>query len=229
MKKFRAPLLTRGQGGRTVNEMAPVTRVQLSPDGSQLATGFDSGDVRTFNMANQKQILCLRGHRKAVSALAYTKDGSLLASGGEDCEIVVWDVTSETGLYRLRGHRGAVTDLKFLYNNPDDVDTPTHLISSSKDTFIKIWDLEAQFCIDTIVGHRAEVWSFDIDPPKKRMITEQLSRNEGGVLTTRTLFLRMETAKKRGRKGKILTLLGTLARRSTERESRCASAKTVRW
>ena len=33
VKKFRAPLLTRGQGGRTVNEMAPVTRVQLSPDG----------------------------------------------------------------------------------------------------------------------------------------------------------------------------------------------------
>jgi U3 small nucleolar RNA-associated protein 12 len=221
VKKFRAPLLTRGQGGRTVNEMAPVTRVQMSPDGAQVATGFDSGDVRTFNVSNEKQLLCLRGHRKAVSALAYTKDGSLLASGGEDCEIVVWDVTSETGLYRLRGHRGAVTDLKFLYNDPDSIDTPTHLISSSKDTFIKVWDLEAQFCIDTIVGHRAEVWSFDIDPAQRRMVTLSTSaelriwRIDNANIVLDDGKSEDERAQSGG--GKILTKLGTLTRKTMER------------
>lgn len=28
------------------------------------------------------------------------------------------------------------------------------IISSSKDSFIKIWDLQTQHCVQTIVGHR---------------------------------------------------------------------------
>lgn len=43
------------------------------------------------------------------------------------------------------------------------------LVSSSKDTFVKVWDLETQHCVDTIVGHRKEVWSFDINKDETRM------------------------------------------------------------
>lgn len=31
------------------------------------------------------------------------------------------------------------------------------LISSSKDTFVKFWDLETQHCFKTLVGHPTEV------------------------------------------------------------------------
>ena len=188
--RCKAPLLTHGQGGKALHELAASTKILLSPDGKSVAVGFVSGDIRTFSLAKEEceQLLCFRGHRRAISSLAYDKNGSLLASGSDDCEIVVWDITSEQGLFRLRGHRGVVTDLKFMYhlptatssgNNTNDSiaimvgpnDQPKYLVSSSKDTFIKFWDLNDQFCLDTIVGHRSEVWSFDINPNETKMVT----------------------------------------------------------
>lgn len=68
----------------------------------------------------------------------------------QDTEIVVWDVVAETGLKRLSGHKGAVTQVQFL---PDkDV-----LVSASKDTFIKLWDIATGHCFKTIAGHITEV------------------------------------------------------------------------
>ena len=43
------------------------------------------------------------------------------------------------------------------------------MISSSKDTLVKVWDLETQHCINTVVGHRKEVWGFDINKEETRM------------------------------------------------------------
>jgi U3 small nucleolar RNA-associated protein 12 len=68
-------------------------------------------------------------------------------------------------LFRLRGHKNAITDLKFLEKDG------RALVSSSKDFLVKIWDLETQHCIQTLVGHRAEVWSFDVNPEETRLVT----------------------------------------------------------
>jgi U3 small nucleolar RNA-associated protein 12 len=39
------------------------------------------------------------------------------------------------------------------------------LISVSKDTLMKVWDLSTQHCIQTVVGHRCEIWSLAILSP----------------------------------------------------------------
>ena len=33
------------------------------------------------------------------------------------------------------------------------------LISASKDTLLKVWSIDGQYCIDTYIGHRTEIWS----------------------------------------------------------------------
>jgi WD40 repeat protein len=43
------------------------------------------------------------------------------------------------------------------------------LISSSKDTLIKVWDLETQHCTQTVVGHRKEIWSFAVNQEETRL------------------------------------------------------------
>jgi U3 small nucleolar RNA-associated protein 12 len=48
-----------------------------------------------------------------------------------------------------------IVDIAFLGDS--------HIVTCSKDTLLKVWDLETQHCIQTVVGHRAEVWSLDID------------------------------------------------------------------
>ena len=78
--------------------------------------------------------------------------------------MVVWDVVSESGRYRLRGHKDAVTDVAWL-------DSRGLLFSSSKDTHVKVWQLDIQSCIQTIVGHRHQVWSLDVSPDETRLIT----------------------------------------------------------
>jgi WD40 repeat protein len=56
----------------------------------------------------------------------------------------VWDIVGESGLCRLRGHKGEITDVKFLYDGQ-------FIVSSSKDTYLKVWELATQHCIQTLV------------------------------------------------------------------------------
>ena len=67
--------------------------------------------------------------------------------------MIVWDVINEAGLFKLKGHKGPITSLSF--DNKRNV-----LISSSKDTFIKFWDLKIQHCFKTMTDHIMEVWDF---------------------------------------------------------------------
>lgn len=67
-------------------------------------------------------------------------------------------------MFRLRGHRDQVTDLVFL-------DSSKKLVSSSKDKFVRVWDLEMQHCIQIVSGHHSEVWSLDVDPNERFLVT----------------------------------------------------------
>lgn len=63
---------------------------------------------------------------------------------------------------RLRGHRDRVTDAVFFANS-------RRLVTCSKDTFLKVWDLDTQHCVQTCVGHRTEVWSIDMNSSETRL------------------------------------------------------------
>lgn len=93
----------------------------------------------------------------------------MLATGGQDTDIVLWDTISEAGLFRcdlpysshlqrcgnsrvvgggcrwgrLRGHKDVVTDLKFTRDGK-------RVLSSSKDSLIKFWDLGTSALPDTL-------------------------------------------------------------------------------
>ena len=107
----------------------------------------------------------LAGHRSSVLCLAYDQSQMRLASGGLDTFIVLWDLVAECGIIRLAGHRGPVTRLRFLppsmledYER-DSSSTNNVLISSSKDSLIKCWDLDTNHCFHTFVAadKRSEV------------------------------------------------------------------------
>lgn len=139
-----------------------VTRIAVGPDGAA-AAGYSDGSIRLWNTADSTCIVTLNGHRGAVSALRFNKDGSRLASGSNDTDIIMWDVIAQAGLFRLRGHIDAVTDVCFVGDNT--------LLSSSKDTFVKRWQLTTQHCAQTLVGHHAEVWSLDVDGNGQFLVT----------------------------------------------------------
>ena len=78
--------------------------------------------------------------------------------------------------YSLRGHRDQITAIQFLTNIDNQPSTSTTaaaglLLSGSKDTFMKLWDLSTQHCIQTIVAHRSEIWSLDTNGDQDLVFT----------------------------------------------------------
>ncbi|CAE6481027.1 unnamed protein product [Rhizoctonia solani] len=156
---------------------AEVTCIRRSPVKETFAVGYADGSIRLWDSASGSVTVVFNGHRKAVTALAFDGSGARLASGSQDTELIVWDVVAETGLYRLRGHRDQVTSISFVppsvtANDPSSSTTEnsTYLVTVAKDTFLKLWDLSTQHCIQTQVAHRSEIWSMDIDHNEGKLL-----------------------------------------------------------
>ena len=145
---------------------AEVTALRRSPDGKSVAAGYSDGSVRIWAIGDGENLVTFHGHKKGVTALAFNRDGTMLASASKDTDIVVWDVVAEAGRCRLQGHKDAVTDVHFI----EDQDRPL-LISSSKDTLGKLWELDTHHCVQTLVGHRSELWSLTVTEDGSRVIT----------------------------------------------------------
>jgi U3 small nucleolar RNA-associated protein 12 len=131
-----------------------------------VAAGYSAGAVRIFSLDTGALNVTFNGHRSPVGAARFDRTGCVLATGGRNGDVVLWDVTAERGMYRLRGHRDAVTDVAFVSRSAhaatveNDVagvaSTARALISSSRDGLVKVWDLETQHCVQTLLGHRCE-------------------------------------------------------------------------
>jgi U3 small nucleolar RNA-associated protein 12 len=134
--------------------------LRVSHDGSTMAVGYTSGDIRIFDYIKGTTLTTLHGHRSEVLCLVYESSATstFLLSGGADTDIYLWDTVSLTGVCCLRGHKGPVTGLGLLSRSGGQL----FVVSCSKDTLLKVWDVATQTCIQTVVGHRSEVWSLAV-------------------------------------------------------------------
>lgn len=145
-----------------------VNFIVYSPDKVNIAAGYSTGEICIFQyLKSTKKTATLRGHQTAISCMAYDSTGTLLASGGRDSDIVIWDAVSCTGQCRLRGHKDAVTGVAFISRGGGLSGSSGQqlVVSVSKDTLLKVWDVSTQHCIQTIVGHRSEIWSLAVHFP----------------------------------------------------------------
>jgi len=144
------------------------SRLQIQPGGSILAAGYSDGGVRLWDLTDYTNALRLQGHKNQITCLAWGNAKgvtvpSLLCSGGADTDIVIWDTISESGIARLRGHRDQITSCAFLTR-----EAPT-IVSCSKDKTIKVWSVETQVCMQTIV-EQGELWSCAINLECTRLL-----------------------------------------------------------
>ncbi|WRT69934.1 uncharacterized protein IL334_006925 [Kwoniella shivajii] len=153
---------------------APLPSSSTSTSSQTFAVSYQDGSIKLWSFdpsttdVEASEIVTFNGHKKSVTYMKWDNDSSRLASGGTEGEIVVWDKIGEVGLFRLKGHRGPITGLNFIphpnSNSSSSIGTnhPGFLISTSKDTYMKLWDLGTQHCIQTIVVGRGEVTSLSI-------------------------------------------------------------------
>ncbi len=157
-----------------VSKPAPrITCVARAPAPSDVfACGASDGSIRLWSPSDSSVDVTLRGHKRDVSALRFSRDGSVLASGGRDSDVVIWDVAGESGVARLRGHRDQVTDCVFLeranVRSGDCIGRA--LVTTSKDGYVKVWDLDARACTQTRAGFNGETWGVDVNPSMTRVV-----------------------------------------------------------
>jgi WD40 repeat protein len=117
--------------------------VTWSPDGKLVATSLRDRRplanrgrcvVALWEAASGKIITLFKGHRGAVSALAFSTDGRLLASGSWDGTIRLWSVVSGKELACFDGIGAGITALAF---SADD----KRLASGNADTTGLVWDV----------------------------------------------------------------------------------------
>ncbi|KAF8895924.1 WD-repeat-containing protein [Mucidula mucida] len=201
---------------------AEVTCIARSPQAQVFAVGYADGSIRLWNAVDGSVIAAFNGHKKAVSALAFDEQGTRLASGSQDTDLILWDVTAEAGLFRLRGHRDQITCIRFLrpsekYPSSSNTSLAGFLVTISKDTFLKVWDLATQHCIQTVVAHRSDVWAMDVDPAQELLFT---GSGEGEVkawkINHETLLEGMKETEN-GEVSKLITPFSDLPLSSTQR------------
>lgn len=165
-----------------------VVTLARSPDKSSICAGYTTGEARLFNYVTGALTATFRGHRSAITSIAFDQDsGVLLATGGADCDIIVWDLVALTGVVRFHEHKDGITSLGFMQKGDRKF-----LISASKDTLLKVWDFDTKHCIQTIVGHRSEIWSLAIlsppnEPDRIRVFTGSADELIRGYMVDTTL------------------------------------------
>jgi WD40 repeat protein len=142
-------------------------RIVFSPNGERFAAIDHFGWVKVYNATTREQVGGVGAHKLPdlmipsgyqkdyTTALCYSPDGSLIATGGGDSQIKIWPVsnieTMERKLPReprctMRGHTKKISHIFFAYDGQ-------HLISSSDDHTIAIWDTQKERQVGRLTGH----------------------------------------------------------------------------
>jgi U3 small nucleolar RNA-associated protein 12 len=160
------------------------------------AVGYEDGSIRIWDSKIATVIVSFNGHRSAVTTLTFDKSGTRLASGAKDTDVIIWDLVSEVGLFRLRGHKDQITGIEFLHpvssiendgEGSAGILPTTHnlgglhsfLLTTGKDSLIKLWNLATQHCIETHVAQsNGECWALCVSPDGNGCIT---AGNDGEI------------------------------------------------
>lgn len=188
---------------RDENCRAQVTAIaQSRTDPDVFAVGYEDGSIRLWDSKIATVIVNFNGHKSSITVLVFDKAGTRLASGSKDTDVVIWDLVAEVGQYKLRGHKDQVTGVRFVEAEPRSQDGEDgddmaldesgegFLLTTGKDSLIKLWDLSSRHCIETHVAQtNGECWALGVSPDSSGCVT---AGNDGELkvwaLDTSSLF-----------------------------------------
>ncbi|KAL5364412.1 hypothetical protein BJX96DRAFT_168251 [Aspergillus floccosus] len=182
------------------------------------------GSIRVWDSRTATVIIAFNGHKSAITQLAFDPSGVRLASGSKDTDIILWDLVAEVGQFKLRGHTDQVTSLQFLTPSMDLLNAAGlsehagFLLTTGKDSLVKVWDLASQHCIETHVAQsNGECWGLGLSPDQSGCIT---AGNDGELKVwsiDESAMLEISKEKMGSEDRRVLTERGTFYRNGKDR------------
>jgi WD40 repeat protein len=124
-----------------------VTRVLLTPSGTDAVTASADGTARVWDLEIGDCVLTLGGHTGAVTAMGLTADGSLLVTASEDGTARAFEMERGQCLRVLAGHEGAVAALAL---DP----AGRFAVTGGADATARVWDLASARALHVIRAPR---------------------------------------------------------------------------
>ena len=121
-----------------------------------LISGWNDGIIRCYRSNGEEMLWSIaNAHKSGVTAITMNRECKFVITGGERGEIRVWEVRSKEMIVNLKEHLQRVTKVKLFSNE-------SHLMSTSKDKSILIWDINKEKRISSYQQSSGGVNNFQI-------------------------------------------------------------------
>lgn len=145
---------------RFTDTFSSILCLAVSPDGTLLAGGTTTDEVRIWQAESATALFRCTGHGDGIRSVAFSPDSKLFASGSEDHTLRVWESATGRCLKILQGHTDWILSIAF---SPDG----RALASASLDQTVRLWDAGTGACLKILRGHTGRVRAVAFSPGGK--------------------------------------------------------------
>ncbi len=142
-----------------------VASVEVSPDGTSLASGAVDGELTVRSLAaNPGTPLRFVAHAGGTYAIAYTSDGRTLATTGADGTVRLWQVTdgAPRGVFTSPAKPGYAVSF-----SPDG----SWVAAGFSDSVVRIWRVADGAAATPLVGHTGSIGALAFSADGRRLAT----------------------------------------------------------
>jgi WD40 repeat protein len=155
-----------------------IISIDISPDGKVIASGGRDKAVKLWNLNTGELIKLLAFRADPIHSVAFSPDGKILATGGSTKYKNKGQEDKTTTIYLWNTHNGELIDtlsghtlrINYLIFSPDS----RILVSESNDGAVKVWNLQTQQLLYTILEESGISNGIAISPDSKSLFCLRL-------------------------------------------------------
>eukprot|EP00917_Polyrhabdina_sp_WS-2016_P027758 GHVP01059280.1.p1 GENE.GHVP01059280.1~~GHVP01059280.1.p1 ORF type:complete len:800 (+),score=147.18 GHVP01059280.1:172-2571(+) len=132
-----------------------ILKIIYSPSKHEFSAALEDGSVCIWSLPNNTKKI-IQAHLCQIHSLCYSNSEDLLATGAIDNTISIWNTSEDSPVIRLKGHKGSITDVVFIHNDET-------LLSTSKDSSLRVWNIETGECMQVLSEARSEILSLSLN------------------------------------------------------------------
>ena len=122
---------------------AAVLTMKFDPSGAHIASGGKDKNVFLWNtLGDCENYAVLRGHKNAVTEVAWAASGEGVWSASADKTLGFWDATTGVRARKFGGHRGVVNGVAAVRRG-----SMALAASAGDDGAVKLWDARTRGCV----------------------------------------------------------------------------------